>query len=201
MTFSVVSLNPHRFIVDLNGRTMRINVEVLLPPKDKADDPDIWFGKRDIDRWKDGSAATEVEREAILQGLREYARQYGLVLLIDDGEGVQTFAEAMSRARGGTSLETLLVARGLVLPDMGRLTPKSAEYDEALQCWRLASKAYAQGAAGEVRVVTGEVPQRLQSRTAWFRDEFPALRENRAVTRIVAVDPLTEAETVLWTRP
>jgi hypothetical protein len=92
---------------------------------------------------------------------------------------------------GGSTLESTMAARGINLPKWDPTNP------EIVAQWQSASKAFADGASGSVRV--------LQENTVGVDSvfgsiEFPALKANPNVTEIIAIDPKTGAQTILWKR-
>ncbi len=97
----------------------------------------------------------------------------------------------MGCTKRGITLETTLRARGIKLPVWDPSNPAS------VAAWRQASKNFAAGARGNVRVLQSEV---VRMRSVWAEIEFPALKANPNVTSIIAVDPKTGVETLLWTR-
>jgi hypothetical protein len=106
------------------------------------------------------------------------------------GEGERVAAEYASKA-GGTTLEQLQAARGIKLPKFKFEDPAS------VKAWTDASRAFAEGARGEVRVVLGDS---VNPSGIWNTVELPALEANPNVTSIVSVDPSTGAKTTLWQR-
>jgi hypothetical protein len=60
-----------------------------------------------------------------------------------------------------------------------------------------ASREFAQGASGSVRVLQGET---LRTSSIWGRIEFPALKANPDVISIISVNPSTGAEMLLWSK-
>jgi filamentous hemagglutinin len=92
---------------------------------------------------------------------------------------------------GGATLETTLASRGITLPAWDVSNPAS------VTAWREASKAFAQGASGDVRVLQSDAA-RINS--VWAQVEFPALQANSKVSSITAINPDTGASTLLWTR-
>lgn len=105
--------------------------------------------------------------------------------------GGQDRAAEIAQAMGGTTLEMLNRDRGLSLP----------VYDgtdqTTIDAWEKASARFAAGASGTVRTVLGE---KLRDGNIWESHEFPALIQNARVTRIIAIDPATLKETLLFDR-
>ncbi|UVW30668.1 hypothetical protein [Massilia sp. H6] len=108
------------------------------------------------------------------------------------GIGGQDRAAEIAKAANGTTLEMTLAKRGIIPP-----VATSDNKVEVAEWWAKASADYATGASGAVRVVLGE---KLRERNVWETKELPALKENVRVTRIVAIDPATQKETVLFDR-
>lgn len=100
-------------------------------------------------------------------------------------------AATIARAMGGTTLEMLVRDRNISLP----------KYDSTdqttIDAWEKASARFASGASGTVRAVLGE---KLRERNIWESHELPALMQNTRVTRIIAIDPATLKETLLFDR-
>jgi hypothetical protein len=105
--------------------------------------------------------------------------------------GGEKRAAEIAQAMGGTTLEMLLKERGIALP----------KYDttdqESVDAWEGASARFAKGASGTVRAVIGE---KLRDPNIWETAELPALMQNTRVTRIIAIDPATLKETILFDR-
>jgi hypothetical protein len=91
---------------------------------------------------------------------------------------------------GGKTLEMLVAERGVAMP-------KWDGSDKTEEAWRVASARFAAGASGIVRAVVGE---RLRESNIWSSIELPALMQNARVTRIIAIDPATLQETMLFDR-
>lgn len=71
-----------------------------------------------------------------------------------------------------------------------------AEDPAGIEAWVEASRRFAEGASGEARVVLGET----RPGNSWETVQLPALKANPHVTRIVAIDAETGAETVIFKR-
>lgn len=78
-----------------------------------------------------------------------------------------------------------------------KLPAWDASNPASVAAWENASREFAQGASGNVRVLQGET---LRTSSIWGRIEFPALKANPNVTSITAVNPSTGAEVLLWGR-
>jgi hypothetical protein len=108
-----------------------------------------------------------------------------------DGVGGADRSAELARVNGGKTLEMLMAERGIKMPPWDPADPSS------LTAWDDVSQALAQGAKGTVHAVVGQV---TRPGSVWERVELPALKNNPNVTKIVAVDPKTGIETVLWER-
>jgi hypothetical protein len=104
--------------------------------------------------------------------------------------GMQTAAD-VARNSGGKTLEQLIESRQLTMPAYNPNNPAS------VQAWQDISTELARNASGEVRVVLGNS---VRPQSIWEVYELPALKGNTAVTRIVAIDPLTKVETLIFRR-
>jgi filamentous hemagglutinin len=107
------------------------------------------------------------------------------------GRGGDKVAAELATTRGGTTLEQITKARGIDLPTWDAANPAS------VQTWQNASRAYAEGASGNVRAVIGDS---LRPGSIWETIELPALKANPNVTRIIQVNPATGVETVIFSR-
>ncbi|WP_263657484.1 ALF repeat-containing protein [Nonomuraea gerenzanensis] len=113
----------------------------------------------------------------------------------------------IAKAKGGTSLEMLMDSRGIPQAQI----PKEIEWDpwevpwDAIQdqvndAWTQISLNYARNASGVVRVVHGTS---LRPGNVWETTEFPALKANPNVTKIIRitiVDATTRTEDVIFER-
>jgi hypothetical protein len=109
----------------------------------------------------------------------------------DERIGGEKRAAEIARAIGGTTLEMLREQRGISLPEYDRTDRTTIE------AWEKASARFAAGASGTVRAVLGE---KLRDSNIWESHELPALIQNARVTRIIAIDPATLKETMLFDR-
>jgi hypothetical protein len=107
------------------------------------------------------------------------------------GPGGANAAAEIAGSGGGTTLEMFIEARGIEMPVWDASNPAS------VQAWEDASKAFASGASGDVRAVVGS---NVRPGSIWQKVELPALQDNPNVTKIIGVDPVTKAETVLWAK-
>jgi len=106
------------------------------------------------------------------------------------GIGSPERAAEIAQMANGKTLEIILAERGIVPP----------VYDgsrEVHEWWGKASADYAAGVSGTVRVVLGE---KVRDESIWNTKELPSLKENARVTRIIAIDPATLKETMLFDR-
>ncbi len=100
-------------------------------------------------------------------------------------------AAAIAQSKGGYTLESFLRAKGIESPGDPFADPKIFAEWEAL------SKEFAQNASGEARVVLGA---NVRPNSVWNRIELPELKANTKVTKIIAIDPTTGAETTIFQR-
>jgi hypothetical protein len=100
-------------------------------------------------------------------------------------------ASRWAGTNGGVTLESTLASRGISLPAYDSSSPIS------VAAWRAASKQFASGARGSVRVLQDDS---VRVRSIWAQIEYPALRANARVSSITAINPRTGAKTVLWSR-
>ena len=147
----------------------------------------------------ENAATNAAEHAAAIAGRRLTAAMFRKLLVTGDGEAVfwsglgsrgDEVAALYTSKYGGTTLEQLLKAKGVKMPPW-----TDGPAAEAL--WRKASLAFAQGARGTVRVVLGD---NVRSDGVWMDIERKALEANPRVTRIVAIDPRTGSESVLFVR-
>ncbi|WP_394825179.1 hypothetical protein [Pendulispora albinea] len=104
-------------------------------------------------------------------------------------------AQVSSDIAGGYGAVTL----GDVLKQRGIPTPADDDWSPAAQkFWTDKSREFAEGASGTVRVVLGE---NRRPGNIWDTVEMPTLKNNPNVTQIIAIDPKTKKETVIYTRP
>jgi RHS repeat-associated protein len=92
---------------------------------------------------------------------------------------------------GGATLEITLAARGVRLPVWDVSNPVS------IAAWRQASREFAAGASGNVRVLQLDA---VRLKSFWAEVEFPALKANPNINSIKAINPETGAEVLLWSR-
>lgn len=107
------------------------------------------------------------------------------------GRGGDKVAAEIAATRGGTTLEQVIKSRGMDLPVWDAANPSS------VQAWQNASRAYAEGASGNVRAVLGDT---MRPGNIWETIELPALKANPNVSQIIRVHPSTGVETVIFTR-
>lgn len=94
--------------------------------------------------------------------------------------------EEISSARGRITLGSLLNRENIQWPG-----------DDDDKGWRLLSGIYAKNSAGIVYAVLG---RSLRPGNVWDTIEERTLRANKKVIRIVAIDPKTRAEKIIWQR-
>jgi RHS repeat-associated protein len=109
-----------------------------------------------------------------------------------DNIGGAAIAGDIATARGGTTLEQLLTARQINMPEWG-----DGSNPATVQAWKDASRQYGEGASGTVHAVVG---QSLRPNNVWQTAELPALRANPNVDKIVQIDPATRVETTIFQR-
>lgn len=97
-------------------------------------------------------------------------------------------AGEIAASHGGTTLEQLIDARGIQMPQW------DADNPDVVATWTRVSEAYASGASGEVRAVLGD---NLRPGAVWW-SELERLKANDAVTKVIRVHPDTLVETVIW---
>lgn len=107
------------------------------------------------------------------------------------GVGGDEVAARIAKERGGTTLEMLIKERGIKMPEWNVSNPAS------VKAWQDISAEYAKGASGHVRAVVGD---RLRPGSIWETRELPALKANPAVTKIIVIDPMTQAEKIIFSR-
>jgi filamentous hemagglutinin len=105
--------------------------------------------------------------------------------------GGNSTAAAWATKNGGATLETTLAQRGVQLPAWDPTSPAS------VAAWRNASAEFAAGASGTVRVLQTDA---VRVNSVWAEVEFGALKANPNVTSIMAVNPETGMEVLLWAR-
>ncbi|MDR1461152.1 MAG: hypothetical protein LBI78_05855 [Campylobacteraceae bacterium] len=86
-------------------------------------------------------------------------------------------------------IETFAKNNGINLPAF------DSANQATVQAWKEASRAYAKGAQGTVRVVLGDS---VKPTSFWNTIELPALKANPKVTEIIQVDPKTGIETIIF---
>ncbi|WP_171019906.1 hemagglutinin repeat-containing protein, partial [Hydrogenophaga sp. 2FB] len=108
-----------------------------------------------------------------------------------NGTGGVEAARAIAEMYKGKTLEQLLEQRQIKMPIYN---PADAS---TVQAWIDVSTELAKNASGEVKVVLGSMrrPQNI-----WETYEFPTLINNPAVSKVIAVDPYTMKETIIFNR-
>jgi len=107
------------------------------------------------------------------------------------GRGGDAVAANVAKQEGRVTLEMTRTNRGVELPTWD---PSNAE---SVAAWRNASKDFAAGANGNIRVLQGDV---IRVDSFWAQTEFPALRVNPNVKSITSIDAKTGAEVLLWSK-
>ena len=108
-----------------------------------------------------------------------------------EGQSVKQSAAAYAAANQGATLEDVARMRGIALPEFDASNPTS------VQAWANASREFASGASGSVRVILGE---EVSPQSFWSAVELPALKENPRIIQVIAVNPKTGAESLLFSR-
>lgn len=108
-----------------------------------------------------------------------------------DGIGGVDVACAIAKGCGGTTLEQLMISRGVTLPVWDAGNPI------VVAAWENASRSFALGAKGDVTAVIG---QTLRPGSVWEVVELPALKANPNVTSITVIDPFSGLRTVIFKR-
>lgn len=106
-------------------------------------------------------------------------------------QSIVTVAEGCATTLNGTTIGQLMCKKG------GFTMPDSTPSPAGTALWAYASEVFAQNTKGEALTVIGDV----RVTTIWFDDEFPALKSNRNVTSIVAVNPDTCKRSCYWYCP
>lgn len=92
----------------------------------------------------------------------------------------------------GVTLETTIDSQGITMPQWD---PSNSS---CVSMWNNASTAYAQQASGDVYVILGN---NVRPNSIWNTCEYPTLINNPNVTSIIAINPETLEESVLYVRP
>jgi len=100
----------------------------------------------------------------------------------------QEIAGRIAADNNGTTLEMLIEARGIEMPEW------DADNPAAVATWTQVSEAYASGASGTVRAVLGD---NIRPDAVWWA-ELERLKSNPEVTQVVRIDPDTLIESVIW---
>lgn len=108
-----------------------------------------------------------------------------------DGYGGDVAARKIASENQGTTLETLIEQRNIRMPAWDTNNP------DVVSAWKTISAEYAAGTSATVRVVLGKD---LRPGNVWETAELPALKNNPRVEKIVAIDPVTRAETEIFNR-
>ncbi len=105
------------------------------------------------------------------------------------GPGGANKAADVAGVRGGTTLEQIIEARKIDMPIWDASDPAS------VQAWQDASRAFSNGASGDVTAVLGD---NLRPGNIWESVELPVLKGNPNVTSISSFSPITGATTRIW---
>jgi hypothetical protein len=108
-----------------------------------------------------------------------------------NGQSVEQRAADFADSFNGTTLEQALLRAEIVMPVFADRTK------EAVEAWELASTLFAEQASGTAFVVMG--PE-LRPGNVFETLEFPALKTNPDIERVVRVDAETEQETEIFNR-
>ncbi|HWL76636.1 hypothetical protein [Microbacterium sp.] len=100
----------------------------------------------------------------------------------------QEIAGRIAADNNGTTLEMLIEARGIEMPEW------DADNPAAVATWTQVSEAYASGASGTVRAVLGD---NIRPDAVWWA-ELERLKSNPEVTQVVRIDPDTLIQSVIW---
>ncbi len=104
-----------------------------------------------------------------------------------NGIGGPEITYEIAKVRGGQTLENVLAANGVMMPD----------WSENPNAWIKASMEYTKQASGVVWAVIGE---QVRPQSVWLTKELPMLKDNVNVTRIIVIDPQTLEETIIFIR-
>jgi len=147
--------------------------------------------EKQIARQAEERAAKEVAAAAAAATSRRLATEANQAVFWSGIPGGKRQAAEWVEKHGGTTLENQLKKHGIELPPFDRTKP------ETVAAWENASKQFAEGARGQVRVLQEDA---VGVRSVWGRVEYDALIQNPNVTSITAIDPRTGLETLLWKR-
>ncbi len=136
----------------------------------------------------DAAPPSEEELRAALQTNRDGAVFWtGRV----NEQSVEQRAADFATGTNGTTLELALLRAEIVMPVFADRTP------EAVATWELASRLFAEQASGTAFVVMG--PE-LRDGNVFETQEFPALKDNPEIERVIRVDAVTEERTEIFNR-
>lgn len=107
------------------------------------------------------------------------------------GETEAETAASIAKKNGGVTLEITIVGQGIKMPKFDTKIPNSVE------AWHKASEVYAKQVSGEVRAI---VSPHSRPTSIWNSVELPALKSNPNVAKIIVIDPVTLAETIIFSR-
>ncbi|MEZ5749075.1 MAG: hypothetical protein R3D83_04050 [Caenibius sp.] len=107
------------------------------------------------------------------------------------GRGGDKKAAGIARRNGGKTMEDIMLERGIDMPEWDADNPAS------VKAWKDASRMFAEGAKGDVKVVLGD---QVRPDGIWNSIELPTLQNNPNVTSITAIDPNTGKQVLLYSR-
>ncbi|MCK0158807.1 hypothetical protein MWU65_16570 [Cellulophaga sp. F20128] len=105
-----------------------------------------------------------------------------------NGIGGEAKALEIANSFGGTTLEKTLKNNSISLPSFSK---------ETSEIWKQVSEEYTKKVSGKIRVVLG---QNINPLGVWTTIELPTLKNNLNVTEIIAIDPVTLVEKVIFKR-
>ncbi len=100
-------------------------------------------------------------------------------------------APGIANYKKGKTLETLLDEKKIKLPKWDPTNPT------VVDAWKSVSRIYAENASGVVHTVLGD---KVSGRSVWEVVEKNALINNKKVTKIISIDPVTRTEKVIFER-
>ena len=185
-------------LLDPNGYPGNENVDSATGPKADGAWPATTI---DGKPWSDLQSLTPEQSQKWIDNLRNIlsTKDDGAFFWsgsVYDSDGnrvsVMTEAENMAKADGRTTLEGTLDDKGIKLPSWGNTSP------EGKAVWDSVSASLAHGSSGDVYVLLG--PDRRPD-NVFHMTEFPILKDNPSVNRVIAIDVQSKEETVVFTRP
>ena len=107
------------------------------------------------------------------------------------GRGGDKAASEVALKQEKITLEQLIKKNKVEMPIWDAANPKSVE------AWQNASRSFAEGASGQVKVITGN---KMRPGSIWETFELPALKANPNVYEIIQIDSATGLEKTILTR-